>query len=117
VDEIVVVDSGSEDRTYQICREYTERVIYRSWSGHVNQKNYAISLAEGEWVFCLDADERVSNSLAKEIRELIKGGLDTFDGYYIPRKVNYLGRWINHCGWYPDYKLRLFKRKKGYGLE
>jgi glycosyltransferase involved in cell wall biosynthesis len=113
VDEIVVVDSGSKDRTCEICKEYTERVIYHKWSGHVNQKNYAISLAKGEWVLCLDADERVSDDLAKEIQNLIQGSLNIFDGYYIPRKVYYLGRWISHCGWYPDYKLRLFRKGKG----
>ncbi|MFB0517685.1 MAG: glycosyltransferase family 2 protein [Acidobacteriota bacterium] len=111
VDEIVVVDTHSQDRTRELCRKYTDRVYVREWKGYVEQKNYVLQLASHDWVLSLDADERVSEELRAEIGELIKEGMDC-DGYYISRKVFYLGRWIKHCGWYPDYKMRLFKKSR-----
>jgi len=111
VDEIVVVDAHSQDRTRELCRKYTDRVYVREWKDYVEQKNYALQLASHDWVLSLDADERVSEELRAEIEGLIKEGMDC-DGYYIPRKVFYLGRWIKHCGWYPDYKMRLFRKSR-----
>jgi len=111
VDEIVVVDAHSQDRTRELCRKYTDKVYVRKWKGYVEQKNYALQLASHEWVLSLDADERVSEELRAEIEKLRKEGMGC-DGYYIPRKVFYLGRWIKHCGWYPDYKMRLFKKSR-----
>jgi glycosyltransferase involved in cell wall biosynthesis len=111
-DEIIVVDSGSMDRTLEICREYTDKVFFNKWPGMNGQKAYAKGLAIGEWLLNIDADERVSSELAEEIQAVLKNG-GHCDGYFIPRKVFYLGRWIEHSGWYPDYKLRFFRREKG----
>lgn len=112
-EEIVVVDSYSTDKTVEICREYTDRVYQRPFPGHVEQKNYALDLASHEWALCLDADECLSPGLAKEIQEELSLNGDTYAGYILPRRTFFLGRWINHGGWYPDYKLRLFKRSLG----
>jgi glycosyltransferase involved in cell wall biosynthesis len=112
-EEIVVVDSHSTDKTVEICREYTPRVYQRDWPGHVEQKNFALGLASHEWALCLDADECLSPGLAEEIQEALLRNGGAIAGYVIPRHTYYLGRWINHGGWYPDYKLRLFKRSLG----
>jgi glycosyltransferase involved in cell wall biosynthesis len=111
--EIVVVDSFSSDKTVEIAREYTNRVIQNKWPGFVNQKNYALSLAENEWVLSVDADEVISDQLRDEIiAEWSGGGHKKRDAYWMKRHTFYLGRWINHGGWYPDYKIRLFRKSK-----
>jgi len=111
-EDIVVVDSFSEDRTVEICRGYTDRVFQHQWMGYAKQKQMAVNLAKKEWVLILDADERVSPELKSEIEERIK---DTFfSGFYIPRKSFFLGRCIKHSGWSPDYTLRLFKKDVSY---
>lgn len=113
-DEIVVVDSHSSDATVDICREYTDRVIVRDWPGHIEQKNFAIDSASHEWILSLDADERVSDTLRDEIEKLrADGHLEDADGYRFPRLVNYAGHWVKHCGWYPGYKTRLFRKSNG----
>lgn len=115
-DEIVVVDSGSRDNTVAIAREFTPRVIYHAWPGWVEQKNFALEQATYEWVLCIDADERVSPELAREIQrelERIRAGDSHAVGYSMPRRTFYLGRWISHGGWYPDRKVRLFRRSLG----
>ena len=109
-DEIVVVDSNSADRTVEIARKYTDRVIQRPWPGHVEQKNFALEQASCDWVLSIDADERVSPELAAEIRDAIHTGDRPQTGYTVPRKTYYLGRWITHGGWYPARKLRLVRR-------
>ncbi len=111
-DEIVVVDSGSTDRTVEICREYTDKVFHQDWLGFAKQKNFAIGKTEGDWVLSLDADEPIESALADEIRGIISS-LGSFDGYRIPRRTFFLGKEIKHGGWYPDYNLRLFRRGKG----
>jgi len=111
-DEIVVVDSFSTDNTVSICRKYTDRVYQRKWPGINKQKEFAVSLTKNEWVFVLDADEEVSKELRNEIRKRLEADDGRYDGYMIKRHTYYLGRWINHGGWYPDYKLRLFKKSK-----
>jgi len=113
VEEIIVVDSFSKDRTVALCREYTDKVFQRKWQGHVKQKNCALEYTSNEWVLCVDADERISPELREEIEGHMSINTHSFDGYFFPRHSYYLGRWINHGGWYPDYKLRLFKKSKG----
>jgi glycosyltransferase involved in cell wall biosynthesis len=111
-DEIIVLDSGSADRTVPICREFTDRVYHQDWLGFGRQKNAAIDKATGDWVLSLDADEPVEPELAAEIREIMASPAAN-DGYQIPRKTFFLGKWIRHGGWYPDYNLRLFRKGKG----
>ena len=113
VEEIVVIDSLSQDNTVAICREYTDKVFQKEWQGHVKQKNYSLAHATNEWVLCLDADERISPELKEEIESCFAEDDKGCEGYLFPRHSYYLGRWINHGGWYPDYKLRLFKKSKG----
>jgi len=110
-DAVVVVDSGSTDRTVAIARDAGATVIEADWPGHVAQKNRAIDASESDWVLCLDADERVSPELRTEIEALLDGeGLTA--AYSMPRLTRYLGRWIRHGGWYPDRKIRLFDRRR-----
>jgi len=112
-DEIVLVDSGSKDRTCEIAREYRARVIVEPWRGYVAQKQYAIDLCTKDWVLLLDADEEVSPGLAEEIRAAIADP-QAANGYKLPRKNLFLGRWMRHGGFYPDPKLRLFRRGQGF---
>jgi len=112
-DEIVLVDSGSTDRTRDIALQYGAKVVVEPWRGHVAQKNYALELCTQAWVLALDADEEVSPDLAKEIREVLASA-DPLNGYWIPRKNLFLGRWIRFGGFYPDPKVRLFRRGEGY---
>ena len=111
-DEIVVVDSLSTDNTVEICQEYTQHVYQIPWHGYVKQKNIATEKTSYEWVLNIDADERVSPELAEEILQTLARPPE-YVGYYMPRRTYYLGDWINYCGWYPDYKLRLFHKQKG----
>jgi len=111
-DEIVVVDSRSTDRTVEIAREYTDRVIARPWPGHVEQKTFALDQARCDWVLSIDADERVSPELAAQIKDILDRADVAEIGFSMPRKTFYLGRWITHGGWYPNRKLRLVRRGK-----
>jgi glycosyltransferase involved in cell wall biosynthesis len=108
-DEIVVVDSGSTDRTCEIARQYGAKVVLESWRGYAAQKNYSIELCSQDWVLSLDADEEVSPGLADEIRQVLADP-NTLNGYGTPRKNLFMGRWMRFGGFYPDPKLRLFKR-------
>jgi glycosyltransferase involved in cell wall biosynthesis len=125
-DEIVVVDSGSTDKTQEICREYTDKIYSFEWQGFSEQKNRAVSLTTQPWIFVLDADERVTKELKEEILNVIKNDLPSptplpqgeglrgrVDGYYLPRKNFFGNRWIKHGGWRPDYSLRLFRHGRG----
>lgn len=111
-DEWIVVDSHSADRTREIAASLGARVVERDWPGHVEQKNFALSQASHDWVLCLDADERVSDELRASIAEAL-GAADLPEGFECARRTLYLGRWIRHGGWYPDRKLRLFRRSAG----
>ena len=110
-DEVVVVDNGSTDDTLKICEEYRARVYQEEWKGYSGQKNSAIEKARNEWVLSLDADERVGPDLREEIAAL--DGNSSVDGYFIARKNFFLGRWVKHCGWSPDFNLRLFRKSRG----
>ena len=112
-DEILVVDSHSRDRTRELAAARGARVLERDWPGHVAQKEFAIRQASHDWVLCVDADERVSRELAAEIARLRETGFDGFSGYTFARLSSYLGREIRHGTWYPDWKLRLFDRRRG----
>ena len=113
VHDIIVVDSMSTDRTVEIAEAYTDRIFRRVWPGYAAQKNFALSKAETDWVLSLDADEAVSKTLCDEIKSEIARP-EPLDGYRIPRRSFYQGRWINHSGYYPDRQLRLFRREKGH---
>src|SRR4051812_33912560 len=111
-DEIIVVDSESRDRTTEIARQFTERIIVRPWPGYSAQKNFAATEASHDWIFSLDADEVVSEALRREIESLKRAPAPAVAGFEMPRLTFYLGRWIRHSGWYPDHKLRLYDRRR-----
>jgi glycosyltransferase involved in cell wall biosynthesis len=112
--EIIVVDSGSSDRTVEIARELGAKVFIEEWKGFAAQKNSAIAKATGNWILSLDADEAVESELSQEIKNSLTAPVD---GYWIPRKNLFLGRWIKHAGFWPDRKLRLFRRGKGHFID
>ncbi|MBI2818001.1 MAG: glycosyltransferase family 2 protein [Acidobacteria bacterium] len=112
-DEIIVVDSGSTDCTTAIAARYGAKVISQAWQGYSRQKNFAASLAKYDWVLSLDADEALSPALQREIERIKREGPGDFAGFRMPRAAFYLRRWIRHSGWYPDYKLRLYDRRRG----
>ena len=111
-DEVIVIDSGSTDGTLEIARELADRVVENPWPGYVAQQNFATAQARGVWVLSVDADERVTPELAAEIRRALAGSPGV-DGFRISRHVHYLGRWIDHSGWYPERRARLFRRGRG----
>lgn len=113
-DEVLVVDSHSTDRTRETAADMGARVIERDWPGHVAQKEFTIRAARNDWVFCIDADERVSPALREEILRLREEGFDGAAGWKMPRMSSYLGKWIRHGTWYPDLSLRLFDRRHGH---
>lgn len=110
--EIIVVDSGSTDRTQEIARSYGAKIFVEAWKGFAAQKNSAMEKASGDWVLQLDADEALELDLAQEINTAVQQD-NTLSGFWIPRKNFFLGRWIKHGGFYPDPKLRLIRRGAG----
>ncbi|MGZ5058144.1 MAG: glycosyltransferase family 2 protein [Methylobacter sp.] len=111
VDEIIVLDSGSEDDTVAICRQYTDKVYQTDWPGFGIQKQRAVDKACGDWILSIDADEVVSQELRLEIENALRQ--EHYNGYEIPRLSSYCGRQMRHGGWWPDYVLRLFRRDCG----
>ena len=107
--EIVVIDSGSKDRTGEVARRFGAIFETHAWQGHVAQKNIALQKCNQPWVLCLDADEALSPELAASLRQLFSSGEPREAGYYVNRFNFYLGRWIRHA-WYPEWRLRLVQR-------
>jgi glycosyltransferase involved in cell wall biosynthesis len=112
-DDIVVVDAGSSDRTVELARRFTQKVFVTPWGGFSEAKEFALRQASNEWVLWLDADERVPPALGAEIRETLADGAPSYAGFRLARRAYFLGKWIRHCGWYPGYVLRLFRRDAG----
>ena len=115
--EIIVVDSGSTDRTVEIAKSYGAKVFVEEWKGFAAQKNSAIDKAKGDWILSLDADEELSDGLTKEVEEICHGpaedGSGSEDGYWLKRQNHFLGRALRHGGFWPDPKLRMFRRGMG----
>jgi glycosyltransferase involved in cell wall biosynthesis len=110
-DEIVVVDGGSTDRTREIAREFCAKVFVRPFTNHADQKNFAASLASHDWIFLVDADEELSDELRESVRQW-KSTAPQFDVYEMSRLTWYLGAWIRHSRWYPDWQRRIYRRDK-----
>jgi len=108
-DEIVIVDSGSTDRTREVAESLHAKFHVEPWKGFAAQKNSALAKAMGDWILSLDADEEIEPALADEIRRVLAAN-PSVAGFWIPRKNFFLGRWIKRGGFYPDPKLRLFRR-------
>jgi glycosyltransferase involved in cell wall biosynthesis len=112
-DEIVVVDAHSTDDTKRIASEFTDKIFDLKWQGFGPAKEFAKNKTTGEWILSVDADEVISEKLREQIQKTVESE-DSLDGYFIPRRSNFLGRWIKHGGWYPDFVMRLFRKNKGY---
>ncbi len=110
-DEILVVDSGSTDRTREIAAARGARVIEHPWQGYSRQKNFAAEQARHDWILSVDSDERLSIELADEIVRWKKFSISSINAYSMPRRAFYMGKWIRHSGWYPDRKIRLYDRR------
>ncbi|HKK20384.1 MAG TPA: glycosyltransferase family 2 protein [candidate division Zixibacteria bacterium] len=111
-DDIVLIDSQSQDRTVEIAQEHGARIFSPVWRGYGAAKQEGVRQARCDWILSLDADEVVTPELTEEIKHVLSEE-DPASGYYLPRRTQFLGRWIKHCGWYPDHILRLFDRAKG----
>lgn len=106
-EEVLVVDSGSTDKTLEIAQDLKAKVLYNRWTGYGQQKNFAQRHTKQNWVLNIDADEIVTTELALEIQALFSLKKQKFMGFYLPRKTYYCGHWIRHGGWYPNYQIRL----------
>ncbi|HCV42460.1 MAG TPA: hypothetical protein DGH68_03180, partial [Bacteroidetes bacterium] len=109
-DEIIVVDSGSADRTVELAKNFPAKVLQIPWRGYGATKNDALKHATGAWILWLDADERVTPELALEIQQKLRENDGAIAGYDTARRAYFLGKWIKHCGWYPSRVTRLFRR-------
>ena len=111
VDEIILVDSNSTDKTVEIASQYTDKIFTKDFLGYVEQRKLAVSKAENDWILSLDCDERLSPELQASILA-VKDSLGTRDAYTLAVRTFYIYRWLDHC-WYPDRKVRLFDRRRG----
>ena len=113
-DEIVIVDSGSKDKTLSICNEFSDKITHKDWEGYVKQKRFALEKCSCDWVLNVDADEEVSEELKEEILAILaedaKPGRPSINGYFLNRVVFFLERWWRKGGWHPEYRLRLCRR-------
>ena len=114
-DEIVIIDSSSTDKTVEIARKYTDKVFDHEFLGYKDKHEFADAHTTGDWILWIDADERVTSELREAI-EAVKNKSDDElpDGFWIKRKTWYMGRWIMHSGWYPDYQMRLYRKSASY---
>lgn len=114
-DEIVIVDSSSNDKTVELASRYTDKIFQREFKGYKDKHEFADSMTTGDWIFWIDADERVTPELQKSIEELKQLDEKTLpDGFWIARKTWFLGRWIKHSGWYPDYQMRIYRKSESF---
>lgn len=114
-DEIIIADSDSTDRTVEIARQYTDKIFNREFRGYKDKHEFSDSKTSGDWIFWIDADERVTPELHAEIAKLRTVDPASLpDGFWIPRTTQYLGKWIKHSGWYPDYQMRLYRKAASY---
>jgi glycosyltransferase involved in cell wall biosynthesis len=111
LDEIIIVDSYSEDNTIPIARHYTDKIFSVDIKNVTEKRKYSLQKAGNDWIFFIDADERVTEELKNEILSLEENGNSEIKGYYINRKNFYLGKWVKHCGMFPDYHIKLFNRQ------
>lgn len=112
-DEIVVIDSGSTDGTQTLCEKMGAKVLFNEWPGYAAQKQVALEATTADWILNLDADEAISEALAREIQDATANAQPDVCAFSMPRLSWYLGRWIKHGGWYPDRKVRLVRRGMG----
>jgi glycosyltransferase involved in cell wall biosynthesis len=112
-DERIVVDSGSTDKTVALAAAAGAQVFERPWDGFGEAKNFGLQQAHSDWILWIDADERPTPELTTELKEALAEARASVAGYTMPRRANFLGRWIYHCGWYPGRVTRLFRRSKG----
>lgn len=113
-DEVLVVDSGSQDQTISIAQFYGCKVISKKWMGYAQQKQYAVDSCCNDWVLILDADERLPKETAEQIQQIIETSQQGVSAYSFLRKNFFRNRWIRHCGWWPDRVLRMVDRRQGH---
>lgn len=109
-DEIILIDSFSIDSTLIVAEKYTDTIFQNEWKGFADQRRFGLSKVNYDWVFSLDADERCTKDLEIEIKNILQGKDISENGFEIPRKSFFLGKWIKHGGWYPNYQMRLFRK-------
>ena len=112
LDEIIVIDSHSSDNTVKIAEESGAKVVQRDYPGYSEQLEYGISIAKNEWIFVIDSDEEATPELIKEINSISNNPDDNIDGYTVPRRFIFLGKFIEHGGWYPDHQYRFFRKDR-----